>query len=678
VELAPTKFALLRHDRQWPSVTLQRLAVEEDGRISLVRLPGLRPAVSLPGPFSVAASGLVSIGGDVYLADADGILVWREGTCARRWELAITGSPRGVVAGDADLFVAVHGPPHVLVVRRDTFQPRAVWTLGLVAPESLALDVHGRLYVVDRGTAKVVRVSPGGWPDAGFSPVVHDPRFVAVDENGTVYVSDALDERILRFDAGGAALPAVPAMGGPASPRALQLHGGRLYCADASDGSIHALDLASETWMGTAPGFAGPCSALAASSAGDLHVKTDDHQAVLVLGARVGRARSGLLSSGPHDAGVSLAWRRLAATLEGDGGDSLLRVALLETSAPPSPGDWSPLASLDTLLPAPGSAASPGRWAWVEIELSGDGYHSPALAQLSLETPQPSWLEHLPPIYARRDDGTLERWLALFQSELGDMERVIDALSRRFDATQVPPEALSELESWLAWRSPLRASDDQRRALLQQAFAIHARRGTPRGIREAVERETGIVPTLVPEHGARRLWVLGASKLGLESGIAPRHPNGAVVPDPDSAGSPPMIVGQMTVGQTGPQAREDFAENLFTDTAHLFSVLLPAGSVRNTAQYELVRDVVRAERPAHTDFHLCAIQPRMRVGFQARIGIDAIVAGPRPAMVLGTQLGVSSVLGGVPSSEGPVRVGTFAVGRGARIGRGAAQERNRG
>lgn len=680
VDLAPTHFATLRHDRLWPSATLQRLVVEDDGRIGLARLPGLLPPVSLPGPFSVAASGLAVVGDDVYLADSDGLLVWREGTCARRWELRITGSPRGIVASEDDLFVAVHGPPHVLVVRRDTFQPRAAWPLRLVAPESLALDVAGRLYVVDRGNARVLRVSPGGWPDAAFAPIVHDPRFVAVDGDGTVYVSDAIDERILRFDGTGAALAAVPSAGGPTSPRALCLHDGRLYCADAADGSIHALDLASEAWLGTAPGFIAPCTALAAATSGDLHVKTDDHQAVLVLGAQVGRARSGVLASGPHDAGVSLAWRRLAATIDGEAGSSAVRVALMDANLPPSPADWSTLASLDTLLPGPGVGGAAGRWAWLEVELAGDGYHSPALAQVTLETPSPSWLEHLPPVYARRDDGTLERWLALFQAELGDMEGVIDALFRRFDAAQVPPEALGALEVWLAWRSPLHADDDRRRELLQQAFALHARRGTARGIREAVERETGIMPTLIPEYGARRLWVLGASKLGLESGIAPMHPNGAIVPerleatkadDAEPAGSAPMIVGQMTVGQTGPQAREDFAENLFADTAHLFSVLLPAGSVANTAQYQLVREVVRAEKPAHTDFHLCAIQPRMRVGFQARIGVDSIVAGPRPPMVLGTQLGVTSVLGGVPASEGAVRVGAFAVGRGARIGSAA-------
>jgi phage tail-like protein len=665
LERAPTKYAVLRHGHDWPGATLDRLAVDGRGRIALARLPGVRPPVALEGPWDVSASGLAVAGRQLYLADAAGKIIWLEARCDRRWELAIGGSPRGICASESDLFVAVQGPARIVVVRRDVFDVRAVWSPGLSMPEAVSLDGEGRLYVVDRGAATLVRLTAGGTLDASFAVATADPRFVAVGEDGVVYVADAGVERILRFDASGAALGPLETAEGPVEPRALAIAGDRLYAADAADGRVFVHDLGAARWLGTAAGFVGPATALAVGPGGDLHVKTDEHEAYTVLGAAVGCAPSGSLVSGPHDAGVALAWRRLAAAVEDGGGSHLLELALLPTDTPPAPGDWIAAPADDTLLPPPGAAVAEARYAWVRLGLgSDDGYASPAVEAVQLETPAPSWLEHLPPVYARRDDGTLERWLALFQYELRDMEWLLEAIFRRFDPAQVPADALEPLARWVAWRSPMRAGEAERRELVADAHRIHTRRGTSRGIREAVAREAGIVPKIVAEHAARRLWILGEGALGLDSGLPPADPNGAVVPDPDAV----LVVGRMTVGQTGPQEHDDFGEPLFADTAHLFSVLLPAGEIESTAQFELVRDVVQAEKPAHTDFHLCVIEPRMRIGFQARIGIDAIVAGPRAPMVLATRLGATSVLGGTPRTEGPVRVGSFAIGRGARVG----------
>jgi hypothetical protein len=45
--------------------------------------------------------------------------------------------------------------------------------------------------------------------------------------------------------------------------------------------------------------------------------------------------------------------------------------------------------------------------------------------------------------------------------------------------------------------------------------------------------------------------------------------------------------------------------------------------------------VLDREKPAHTTYTLCTIGPRMRVGATARVGVDAIVAGPPPPTALG-------------------------------------------
>ncbi len=85
-----------------------------------------------------------------------------------------------------------------------------------------------------------------------------------------------------------------------------------------------------------------------------------------------------------------------------------------------------------------------------------------------------------------------------------------------------------------------------------------------------------------------------------------------------------------------------------------------------------MRAVIGREKPAHTLYHLCVIEPRMRVGFQARLGIDTIVAGPLPPTRMnGTgAAGVNLMLGGDP----PGRMGTRSqVGQTTRLTEGSTK-----
>jgi hypothetical protein len=92
----------------------------------------------------------------------------------------------------------------------------------------------------------------------------------------------------------------------------------------------------------------------------------------------------------------------------------------------------------------------------------------------------------------------------------------------------------------------------------------------------------------------------------------------------------------------------DFGVPLFEDVAFQFSVLVYRGQVNCPATLAQVQSVIEQEKPAHTTSQLCILEPEMRVGFQARVGIDTIVAGEPPAMRLGDTpgLGVATVLGG--------------------------------
>jgi len=81
--------------------------------------------------------------------------------------------------------------------------------------------------------------------------------------------------------------------------------------------------------------------------------------------------------------------------------------------------------------------------------------------------------------------------------------------------------------------------------------------------------------------------------------------------------------------------------------------------------------VIEREKPAHTAYHLCVIQPGFRVGFQARLGIDAVVGPPTRVP---TRLGSAAdsagglMLGGTPVG----RIGERSVvGQTTRLGSGA-------
>jgi hypothetical protein len=73
--------------------------------------------------------------------------------------------------------------------------------------------------------------------------------------------------------------------------------------------------------------------------------------------------------------------------------------------------------------------------------------------------------------------------------------------------------------------------------------------------------------------------------------------------------------------------------------------------------------VLDREKPAHTTYHLCVIEPRMRVGLQSIVGVDAIVGGaPTGSAFDGThELGIDMVLPDSPGSGGAPRVGYGVV-----------------
>jgi phage tail-like protein len=294
------------------------------------------------------------------------------------------------------------------------------------------------------------------------------------------------------------------------------------------------------------------------------------------------------------------------------------------------------------------------------------------VSQVEATTAARSYIDHLPAVYAREDqaDDFLRRWLALFRAELGDAETLLDEMARRFDPAMAPRDHLAWLAGWLAFQLPNREaprwSIGWLRELILKAQDIYTRRGTKTGLREAIERHTGLRVEIIEAYRERRIWQLGfTSRLGFDTGLPAARADGAVVPDSGET----LVVGEFIVDQSGPQQQSDLGAPLFDETAHLFSVVLPAGRCLDEEGRARLRGIVDAEKPAHTDYHLCLIEPRMRIGFQARIGVDSIVAGPREPLALNaSRLGLDAFVAGSCRDSG-ARLGyRSSIGQTMRVG----------
>jgi phage tail-like protein len=436
-----------------------------------------------------------------------------------------------------------------------------------------------------------------------------------------------------------------------------------------------------QVYLGTVPGYKGPVSAFAIDQNGALYVKPDSGETFYVLSADGGCASSGRLLAGPFDAGELSDWSRVHAQIESPSntGAKLQLFISDDPAAIPAEPDWIDAQAMDTLVPVlppdPGGLPRLNRYLWLRISLvSDDSRTSPAILQVSAETASYSYLKNLPAIYQREDDGEnfLKRWLALFKAEMTDAGHSLDDMPKRFETSLAPPEFLKWLSSWLAFDLPSGQPVDEQRTLLARVWELYNSRATVCGIREFSEIYSGVRPHIVEAFRERHIWQLGTtSSLGCDTGLAPISPNGLIVSDSkafevEDHQSPcdrrqQQVVGSIVVGASGPLEEEKAGETLYSDTAYRFTVLAPAALAPEFTDREALRQIIDSEKPAHTDYHLCFIEAQMRVGFQARLGIDTIVAGPHDPMALsGAVLGVDSYLGNEEGGDHISRVGKDA------------------
>ena len=147
-----------------------------------------------------------------------------------------------------------------------------------------------------------------------------------------------------------------------------------------------------------------------------------------------------------------------------------------------------------------------------------------------------------------------------------------------------------------------------------------------------------------------------ASTLGFDAVLAPAPAYGAV------------LASTATLEHSHLLDPADGGTPLFGDVAHRFCVQVHAAQAATPGALDALTATLAREAPAHAAYHVCVLPPRMRVGLQARLGIDAVVGGPTPDLNLPaagvtpmSTLGVDAVLADRPRRSN-------RLGEGARVG----------
>jgi phage tail-like protein len=667
------QFVYLNREDRWLDFKQRGLELQ-DGKMRLASLPLFATTLTeelaqLPSPDGPAGLA-VGHDGTIYFTDPARHLLFRINPCDGEtsatpciggYGTQVTSfcTPRGLLFDRQRraLFVADSENHRLQIFNTDSFQLVEVWSQedpasdpqssaepgSFNTPWSLAADSQGNVYVVEAGSHRVQkfdrlgRVIKSFWEYAGDAIGSACPTEVAIgniDGHERVFVLAPSGNRLFILDTGGYLLRTIAA--GELKQAAGLAVGEAIYVGDNARRRIIKFSF-DGTLIGEARGYSGPIAALAIHK-GQLLVHTGSVACgILQISIEGAYATHGFMWGGPFGTGNPLLkeWFSLKAIPDQLPPDAHLRLFTFasdgtsapevkaETDEPFAGPDWKalPFDITDGLI---GGEAK--QHIWVGVEFGGEGLTTPAISQLTLEYDHEGYLQYFPAIY--RDDpikrAFLERFLALYESFFDDTEQLIRSLSLLFDSQSAPLEFLDWLAGWLALDLDERWSEEKKRRALATAFELYGRRGTPAGLREALQFFAGVQAHIDEPIMNSSWWALPADgddeqtedgRLGFNTTLAPEEAQGAVVGTTATYDESSLI----TI--------DEFGAPLFANVAHRFVVRLQKAQAGGAKRQKEIEAIIEREKPAHTLAHVCLVEPGLTVGFQAQIGIDSVLGG---------------------------------------------------
>lgn len=111
-----------------------------------------------------------------------------------------TGVAPSAYTGARDLYVADAQSNSVKILKNGSYAELGQITNGISTPQSVFLDKHGNLYVVNFGAGNVTEYAPNGTtPIFTYNDQLSEPTRVAADAHGNVFVSDQTDNNIRQY-----------------------------------------------------------------------------------------------------------------------------------------------------------------------------------------------------------------------------------------------------------------------------------------------------------------------------------------------------------------------------------------------------------------------------------------------------------------------------------------------
>jgi phage tail-like protein len=493
---------------------------------------------------------------------------------------------------------------------------------------------------------------------------LHDPCEVAV-------VTDFLASRIYVLDAGARKIAVADANGnlsgsfdlsdpnGPLTqPLGLAVGTDAFYVGDNGRRRIFKFELNGD-FVGESLRYEGPIASLAITDNSTLLVHTGGNIEPLSLALRGGHVKHGLLWSKMPFANPSTRveqWHRVKCLCDPLTENTHLQLhhTSIFPAPPPNPNSVDAFNSPPWISVPPDASdalleGKAGEDISVGVSFAGDGFASPVLRNIRIDFGYETHLQNLPAIYQEEETSRkfLTRFLSLFESSFEDAETEICALGGMFDPAAARSDVLPWLAGWVGLEVPEIWEDPKKREAIAEAFASYASRGTAEGLRKTLKVFAGVEVHIEEPIQNAHLWSLPdpetevpanseGSILGYTTMLAPAPPYGAAL------GSTAVVDQSYLTGG------DDLGEALFCDVAHRFNVLVYQGggySERSLAETEAI---IEREKPAHTSSHVCVVEPQFKIGFQARLGVDAIVSGDAGPSRLqdGGVAGSGLVLGG--------------------------------
>jgi phage tail-like protein len=729
-----TNFSYLNRDGEWPDFHRSGLELLDDGSLQLYSVPllegelpaALEDAEAPSGPSGIA----VAQDGTIFYTDPDNDRIFRIDGCdasiqvvrciGSRLEPVGLNTPRGLLIPKyrPALFVADSNNNRLQIFDLSSLQLVDIWGQFDPAngtqpgtepgrfdtPWSLDGDADGNVYVVDYGNNRVQKFNRAGivvpefWETMRQAALLSKPSgIVALATQGAtlLYILDEATCSVFVFDANGN--PANDSAGNPIkfgsgvlqAPMGIAASEEAVYIGDNQLRRVLSFKTADGySFAGEAVGYQGPVAALAFDGKGSLLVHAGTEVAPVRLTIGKGYRTRGLMwSEAIQMRQREVYWHRLQALIKRIGTEAHLRLFVHtsnDQADQPSidlvnadafsdsrwrPASSEPFSDIDDLF----IGGEPAFFLWVGALFSGEGLSTPVVSQLRAEFDHESYLEFLPAIYRSPSpcDDVLLRFLSLFETFFTGTEESIRNLSVFFDPAVIPAEFLSWLAGWLALDLDENWDEAKKREAIARAFDMYSRRGTARGLREALRFFAGVDAVIEEPILSAEWWALPAesisceckrtaqsqcgckgssarpkertwdetenSVLGVTTMLAPAHPQGAVVG------------ATATLDQSHLISNAEFGAPLFSDVADRFTVQLYRGQLNCPETLDRVREVIIREKPAHTTYDLCVIEPSLRIGYQARVGIDAVVAGPPEPTGIGDERG--AVLGGQPAAR---------------------------